>query len=161
MNILKKEQDRGEKGLTIYVDGSYSQEKKVLSYAFCVVEKEKDIVYKYSKAMKLPNGSSTNAEIIAVVEALKYCINNNISEPVIVHDYDEILFFATGYRRPPNSMRRYVKELVRLKSIVHPSFKKVRAHDKDQFNNLVDQLSRQTMQEFISKEIEKAEQENA
>ena len=107
--------------------------------------------------MKLPNGSSTNAEIIAVVEALKYCINNNISEPVIVHDYDEILFFATGYRRPPNSMRRHVKELVRLKSIVHPSFKKVRAHDKDPFNNLVDELARQTMQEFISKELENAE----
>ena len=145
--------------MTIYVDGSYSQEKKVLSYAFCVVQNEKEILYKSSKAMKLPNGSSTNAEIMAVVEALKYCINNNISEPVIVHDYDEILFFATGYRRPPNSMRRYVKELVRLKSIVHPSFKKVRAHDKDPFNNLVDELARQTMQEFISRENEKLTEE--
>jgi len=145
--------------VTIYVDGSYSQEKKVLSYAFCVVQNEKEILYKSSKAMKLPNGSSTNAEIIAVVEALKYCINNNISEPVIVHDYDEILFFATGYRRPPNSMRRHVKELVRLKSIVHPSFKKVRAHDKDPFNNLVDELARQTMQEFISRENEKLTEE--
>jgi len=145
--------------VTIYVDGSYSQEKKVLSYAFCVVQNEKEILYKSSKAMKLPNGSSTNAEIMAVVEALKYCINNNISEPVIVHDYDEILFFATGYRRPPNSMRRHVKELVRLKSIVHPSFKKVRAHDKDPFNNLVDELARQTMQEFISRENEKLTEE--
>ncbi len=145
--------------MTIYVDGSYSQEKKVLSYAFCVVQNEKEILYKSSKAMKLPNGSSTNAEIMAVVEALKYCINNNISEPVIVHDYDEILFFATGYRRPPNSMRRHVKELVRLKSIVHPSFKKVRAHDKDPFNNLVDELARQTMQEFISNENEKLTEE--
>jgi len=145
--------------VTIYVDGSYSQEKKVLSYAFCVVQNEKEILYKSSKAMKLPNGSSTNAEIMAVVEALKYCINNNISEPVIVHDYDEILFFATGYRRPPNSMRRHVKELVRLKSIVHPSFKKVRAHDKDPFNNLVDELARQTMQEFISNENEKLTEE--
>ncbi|HPT55016.1 MAG TPA: reverse transcriptase-like protein [Fervidobacterium sp.] len=145
--------------MTIYVDGSYSQEKKVLSYAFCVVQNEKEILYKSSKAMKLPNGSSTNAEIMAVVEALKYCINNNISEPVIVHDYDEILFFATGYRRPPNSMRRHVKELVRLKSIVHPSFKKVRAHDKDPFNNLVDELARQTMQEFISRENEKLTEE--
>jgi len=77
-----------------------------------------------------------------------------------VHAIGVHMFFNL-FTRPTNSIRRYVKELVRLKSIVHPSFKKVRAHDKDQFNNLVDQLSRQTMQEFIGKEIEKAEQENA
>ena len=135
--------------MTIYTDGSYSNQTSVLGYAFCFVEDGK--VEYFSDAFILKNGSSTIAEIVAVTKSLEYCLKNGIQNPVVVHDYDELPFFAFGYRRCPPSMYKFVKTLQRLTREVKPRFRKVEAHKDDTYNNIVDKLAREAMQKFFSR----------
>lgn len=134
--------------MTIYTDGAYSDKLKVLAYAFCIVQDHK--AEEFSDAFILKNGSSTIAEVIAVIKSLEHCKKNGIDSPVIVHDYNELPFFAFGYRRCPPSMYRFVKHLQELTKAVKPRFRKVEAHKDDKYNNLVDKLARETMQKFAS-----------
>ncbi|MGJ8455637.1 RNase H family protein [Pseudothermotoga sp. U03pept] len=136
--------------MTIYTDASYSNQTNVLGYAFCLVEDGK--VEHFSDAFILKNGSSTIAEIIAVTKSLEYCLKNNIQNPVVVHDYNELPFFAFGYRKCPPSMYKFVKTLQKLTQEVKPRFRKVEAHKDDIYNNTVDKLAREKMQEFISRQ---------
>jgi len=88
---------------------------------------------------------------VAVTKSLEYCLKNGIQNPVVVHDYDELPFFAFGYRRCPPSMYKFVKTLQRLTREVKPRFRKVEAHKDDTYNNIVDKLAREAMQQFFSR----------
>ncbi|MGB9901331.1 MAG: reverse transcriptase-like protein [Pseudothermotoga sp.] len=141
--------------MTIYTDGSYSNQTNVLGYAFCLVED--GTVDEHSGARKMNHGSSTIAEVVAVIESLKYCAKRKIENPVIVHDYNELPFLAFGYRKAPPSMFNLVKELQRLTQTVKPRFRKVEAHKDDEYNNLVDKLARKAMQGFmVQEQVEKS-----
>ncbi|MEJ5229525.1 MAG: ribonuclease H [Pseudothermotoga sp.] len=139
--------------MTIYTDGSYSNQTNVLAYAFCLVEN--DTVQHFSDAFILKNGSSTIAEIIAVTKSLEYCLKNGIQNPVVVHDYNELPFFAFGYRKCPPSMYKFVKTLQKLTQEVKPRFRKVEAHKDDLYNNSVDKLAREAMQKLVSEKTKK------
>ncbi|HBJ81393.1 reverse transcriptase-like protein [Pseudothermotoga sp.] len=134
--------------MTIYTDGSYSNQTNVLGYAFCVVEDH--TVLEFSNAFILKRGSSTIAEVVAVIKSLEYCKKNGIQNPVIVHDYNELPFFAFGYRKCPPSMYNFVKHLQELTKKVRPRFRKVEAHKDNEYNNLVDRLAREAMQKLIT-----------
>ncbi len=133
--------------MTIYTDGSYSNQTNVLGYAFCVVEDH--TVQQFSDAFVLKRGSSTIAEIIAVIKSLEYCKKNGIENPVIVHDYNELPFLAFGYRKSPPSMYSFVRQLQELTKKVKPRFRKVEAHKDDEYNNLVDRLAKESMRKFV------------
>lgn len=134
--------------MTIYTDGSYSNQTNVLGYAFCIVEDH--TIKEFSDAFILKKGSSTIAEIIAVTKSLEYCKKRGIESPVIVHDYNELPFLAFGYRKSPPSMYSFVRHLRSLTKKVKPRFRKVEAHKDDKYNNLVDKLAREAMQKFIA-----------
>ncbi|ONN26556.1 hypothetical protein XJ44_08840 [Thermosipho affectus] len=135
--------------MTIYVDGSYSDTYKVASYAFCVVENGEIIdVRKGTKMIK--GGNSVVAELLGVVRALKYCKTKGITSVTIVHDYNKIPIFASSCIRTRNGIiNDYIRNLVTLKRQLNVSFKKVKAHLNDEFNNMVDKLSRGKLNDYI------------
>ncbi|ABR31520.1 ribonuclease H [Thermosipho melanesiensis] len=139
----------------IYVDGSYYQELSIAGYAFCIVDEDKEIFTK-SGAIILKNANSVVAELVAVINALRYCERNNITNVTIVHDYNEIPMFATAYRKTKNrKINSYIYELKRLYNKLDVSFKKVKAHKNDEFNNLVDKLSRESVEKFLVKQLKR------
>ncbi|ANQ54530.1 ribonuclease H [Thermosipho sp. 1063] len=141
--------------MTIYVDGSYSNTYQVASCAFCVV-KDGEIIDVRKTAKRIKKGNSVISELLGVVMALKYCKMKGISQVTIVHDYNEIPMFASSYRRTKNHIvNNYIKELIKLKNQIDVSFKKVKAHTNDKFNNLVDELSRENLRNYIEKELPK------
>ncbi|QTA38417.1 reverse transcriptase-like protein [Thermosipho ferrireducens] len=140
--------------MKLYVDGSYSDLFKVASYAFCLVDDEENILKIKKGARYLKKGNSVISEIIGTIEALKYCAKNNIKNVVIYHDYNELPMFASKYRRTKNPIiNAYIKTLSKMREDTNISFKKVTAHKDDKYNNLVDKLSREHMQEYIEKNI--------
>lgn len=137
--------------MKIYVDGSFKRADQIIGYAFAIVLNEQ-IIYTYKNAMRIKYGNSVLAELIGVINALEFCLKNGIEKVTIVHDYDEIPMYASLFRRSKNSkINFYARRLRDLCQKIDVSFLKVKAHKNDVFNNYVDMLSRECVNEFSCK----------
>ena len=135
--------------MKIYVDGSYYEDLRIAGYAFAVIEDE-NLKHVVKGAKSIKKGNSIISELLGVINALEYCKSNKIKEIVIFHDYNEIPMFASAYRKTKNSyINVYINKLRKLCQEINVTFKKVKAHKNDKFNNLVDRLSRESIEEFM------------
>lgn len=129
--------------MVIFTDGSYSDQTGALGYAFCCVEDEK--VVHVSDAFFLHDGSSMIAEIIAVSKSLEYCLQNKISNPLVVLDCEIIPPLAFGFKRCKPQLGEFVERLQKLTRIVEPTFRTVVIHREKVYRKLVHDLAIKAM----------------
>lgn len=147
-NKVKNESYIDENGLTIYVDGSFSLEKKNFSYGFVAINKG-EIIFKDNgvgfdeKAIALRNVSG---EVLGSMKAIEYAIEKGYSEVSIVFDYQGIESWALGTWKRNNDITKGYHEFIKEKSkLIKINFVKVKGHSGDKYNDLADELAKSAL----------------
>lgn len=145
---LKDESFLAEEGLTVYVDGSFSLEKGNFSYGLIAID-DGEIVYEDNgvgfdeKAIPLRNVSG---EVLGARKAVEYAISKNYSHVTIVFDYQGIESWALGTWKRNNEITSNYNSFMKEKmKEINISFKKVKGHSGDKFNDKVDKLAKEAL----------------
>lgn len=135
-------------GLTVYVDGSFSLEKKNFSYGLVAIENG-EVIYEDNgvgfdeKAIPLRNVSG---EVLGAMKAVEYAIKNNHKMVTIVFDYQGIESWALGTWKRNNEITSSYHDFMKEKmKEIKISFKKVKGHSGDKFNDRVDALAKEAL----------------
>ncbi|MGL4569946.1 MAG: viroplasmin family protein [Clostridium sp.] len=144
-NAKKEESFIADEGLTIYVDGSFSLEKKNFSYGLVAIL-EGNVIYEDNgvgfdeKAIPLRNVSG---EVLGAMKAVEYAVNNGHKQVTIVFDYQGIESWALGTWKRNNEITTSYHNFMREKmKDIKISFKKVKGHSGDKYNDRVDTLAK-------------------
>ena len=140
-----------EKIYEIYTDGSYSD--NVYAWAFVVVYQGEVIHQDYgvgtdSEAVKTRNIAG---ELTAVMRACSWAKNKGLDKIVIRHDLQGVATWAKGEWKRNNQvtikyyefMQKYVKAFV--------SFKHIKGHSGDKYNDIADLLAKKAISEHLEK----------
>ena len=116
-------------GLHIFVDGCYSDKKKVASYGYVAV-KDNNIIHEASGIMdKYTETRNVAGELKATVEAINWAIKQGYSKVYIHYDYEGIEKWTTGEWKAKNNISRlYVDYIARIKDTIILSFIKVKCN---------------------------------
>lgn len=147
-----KEKDSEEilddNALVIYVDGSFSLEKKNFSYGL-VATKNGEVIYEDNgagndeKAVPLRNVSG---EVLGSMKAVEYAIENGYREVNIVYDYQGIESWAIGTWKRNNEITSNYHDFIQEKmKEINIKFKKVKGHSGDKFNDRADALAKSAL----------------
>lgn len=147
LNKEEKELDLKD-SLVIYVDGSFSLEKKNFSYGL-VATKNGEVIYEENgagndeKAIPLRNVSG---EVLGSMKAVEYAINNGYNEVYIVYDYQGIESWALGtWKRNNEITSNYHSFMQNKMKEINIKFKKVKGHSGDKFNDRADILAKSAL----------------
>lgn len=137
-----------EGGLTIYVDGSFSNEKGNFSYGLLAI-KDKEVIYEdkgvgFDKnAISLRNVSG---EVLGAKKAVEYAIENDYKSVTIVFDYQGIESWALGTWKRNNDVTIKYHEFMQEKmKQIDIRFKKVKGHSGEKYNDRVDFLAKSAL----------------
>jgi ribonuclease HI len=150
-SLLKKGQDEYPLDqYHAYVDGSFNQSSGLFSYALVVV-KDDVIVH-------IENGAAENneqqsirqiaGELLGAIRAVKYAVENNLKEIVILHDYVGVCYHATGFwERKEKSSQKYYDDINKIikGNDLSVTFVKVDSHTGDLFNEIVDEFAKKAV----------------
>lgn len=145
---LKEESFIAEEGLTAYVDGSFSLEKKNYSYGMVCIENGEVIftdkgVGIDQNAIALRNVSG---EVNGAMKAVEYAIENRFKQITIVFDYQGIESWALGTWKRNNDITKNYNEFMQDKmKEIKINFKKVKGHSGDKFNDIADKLAKEAL----------------
>ena len=145
---LKEESFIADEGLTAYVDGSFSLEKKNYSYGMVCIENG-EVVFTDNgigtdkNAISLRNVSG---EVNGAMKAVEYAIENNFNQITIVFDYQGIESWALGTWKRNNDITKNYNEFMQEKmKEIKINFKKVKGHSGDKFNDMADKLAKEAL----------------
>lgn len=145
---LKEESFIADEGLTAYVDGSFSLEKKNYSYGMVCIENGEVVftdngVGTDKNAISLRNVSG---EVNGAMKAVEYAIENNFNQITIVFDYQGIESWALGTWKRNNDITKNYNEFMQEKmKEIKINFKKVKGHSGDKFNDMADKLAKEAL----------------
>lgn len=145
---LKEESFIADEGLTAYVDGSFSLEKKNYSYGMVCIENGEVVftdngVGTDKNAISLRNVSG---EVNGAMKAVEYAIENNFKQITIVFDYQGIESWALGTWKRNNDITKNYNEFMQEKmKEIKINFKKVKGHSGDKFNDMADKLAKEAL----------------
>lgn len=130
-----------------YVDGSYNKLTKEFSCGVVIFYNSK--VYKISKKysdLDLASMRNVAGEIKASENAIRFCLENNIKNLKIYHDYEGIAKWAQGIWKTNKigtiSYANFFKEANKKINII---FEKVKAHSGNKYNNMADKLAKKAL----------------
>lgn len=142
--------------LTAYVDGSFDQ--SLGRYAFGCI-----LLVPDGRELRI-SGSGDNPESLAIrnvagemlgaMHAVKWAAANGYKDLVIFYDYEGIEKWATGVWRTKNPLtQKYAEYMRNSGSRVCVSFRKVRAHTGDYYNEQVDKLARNALRDVENGQV--------
>ncbi|WP_195971292.1 viroplasmin family protein [Clostridium thermobutyricum] len=146
--FLKEESFIADEGLTAYVDGSFSLEKKNYSYGMVCIENGEVVftdngVGTDKNAISLRNVSG---EVNGAMKSVEYAIENNFNQITIVFDYQGIESWALGTWKRNNDITKNYNEFMQEKmKEIKINFKKVKGHSGDKFNDMADKLAKEAL----------------
>lgn len=126
----------------IYVDGSYSPSaSEYAGWGFVVVKNGKEVFAESGCSDAPALSRNIDGELLATINAIDWCKNNNEEKVVICHDYEGIARWAQGEWNAKSEIAiLYVANVQKkLKGI---SFKKVSGHSGDKWNDRADELAK-------------------
>ncbi|WP_374048457.1 viroplasmin family protein [uncultured Clostridium sp.] len=137
-----------EKGLFIYVDGSFAVDKGNYSYGLVAV-KDDEIIYKDKgkgfdkEAILLRNVSG---EVLGAKMAVEYAIENGFKEITIAYDYQGVESWAIGTWKRNNRITAEYNAFMQSKmKEVKIRFKKIKGHSGNKYNDLADKLAKEAL----------------
>lgn len=143
--------------LKIYTDGGCQNNGYENSYGGCgfVVTQNNEFVCDSSK--KFVDTTNNKMELQAMIEALTWCVQNNVKNPIICSDSQYCINGCTIWKAKWVSNNMYKKtpkkpenrvlnseiwlELYDLQAIVNPIFEWVKGHSGNKWNDWVDRLA--------------------
>ena len=131
-----------------YIDGSYSNATKEYSCGVVIFYKNMDL--RLSEKFSDPRYSEMRnvaGEIMGAEKAMRYCLENGIKRLEIVHDYEGIARWCTGQwqaRKP--ATKAYKAFYDSLAGRLNVTFRKVKSHSGDTYNDTADQLARSALE---------------
>ncbi|MFR1820593.1 MAG: viroplasmin family protein [Lactococcus petauri] len=128
-----------------YVDGSFNKVKQQYGSGIVIIEKglvKKEISLS-GKNRDFLESYQIAGEIEGALEAMRWGINNSISDISIFYDYQGIESWALGEWKANKAISKYyIKEFQKLSSKIRVNFVKVAAHTGDKYNDRADELAK-------------------
>lgn len=135
----------------VYVDGSFSENKKMYSYGI-VLLKEDTIIDKMSgvgKNTELLTMRNVAGELEGAMQAISWAVSNNFDRIVIHYDYIGIEKWATGeWKANKTGTKSYKSFIQKFKNLISIEFVKVKAHSGVAYNEMVDKLAGEAIDNY-------------
>lgn len=145
VSMANDENTHPYKGIKIFTDGSFDQEKNCYGWGFIVTEEETVIGQQMGSGDKVEylSGRQVAGETIAVLRAVDYALAKGYTEIEINYDYAGIEMWALGDWKAKSPIAiDYVKELNQKAEKIDVYFNKIKAHKGNEFNELADKLAK-------------------
>ena len=124
-----------------YVDASYSDNERFGAVGIVLLTSSEVIQNLEDCAL-----TSTNHELLAAAKAIKMAKERHIKNLIIKHDNSSIGELAKSQSVSKTSMEEWYKQLVmKHREKMSITFKKVKGHSKEYFNELADKLAYKAM----------------
>ncbi|WP_196001453.1 ribonuclease H family protein [Clostridium sp. 1001271B_151109_B4] len=137
-----------EKGLFIYVDGSFAVDKGNFSYGLVAVN-DGEIIHEDKgqgfdkEAISLRNVSG---EVLGAKMAVEFALENNFKEVTIAYDYQGVESWALGTWKRNNKITSEYNEYMQNKmKEIKVKFKKIKGHSGHKYNDLADKLAKEAL----------------
>lgn len=148
INEKCSETEESEKGLFIYVDGSFAVDKGNYSYGLVAVN-DGEIIYKDKgqgddkEAIPLRNVSG---EVLGAKMAVEFAIKNGFNEVTIAYDYQGVESWALGTWKRNNKITAEYNDFMQNKmKQIKVKFKKIKGHSGNKYNDLADKLAKEAL----------------
>lgn len=137
------------KKLICYTDGSFSEELQRYSFGLVVLNTDKEVISTDCGRGSNPSYLQhwqVSGEILASLKAVDYAIRHNATDLEICYDYLGIEKWATGeWKGKKELTRSYASYMGDAITKVNITFKKVKAHSGDKYNDMADALASKGM----------------
>ena len=140
--------DLENEGLVIYVDGSFSLEKRNYSYGLIAINNGEEVfedcgVGEDEDAVSLRNVAG---EVLGSLKAVEFAINNGYKKVTIVYDYQGVESWALGtWKRNKDLTKDYHERMQEHRKNIDISFVKVKGHSGDKYNDIADKLAKKAL----------------
>lgn len=132
----------------IYVDGSFDSATKRFSYGMVVLKDGAEIATG-CKAFSEPDMAdmrNVSGEIYGSMAAMKWCLDNGVSDVVIYYDYEGIAKWPLHeWKANKKGTQAYVAYYDSVKDRLSVEFRKVKGHSGDKYNDMVDGLAKSAL----------------
>ena len=146
-NTEKEEEVFDEDTAVAYVDGSYNVKTMEFSSGAVLFYKGKHKTFseKFSDP-ELCEMRNVAGEIMGSEIVIKFCIEHGIKKLVIYHDYQGISCWALGeWKANKQGTKDYADFCKNARKYLDFSFRKVKGHSGDKYNDLADKLAKQAL----------------
>lgn len=129
----------------LYVDGSWNKNKKQYGWGFVLVEDGKSVSSGFGKGAneKSIRHFQIGGEVISVLQGLDRAIFKGYKEVQVVYDYLGIEMWAIGEWEAKSAIAKaYLYYIEKYKEKINITFKKVKSHSGNKFNNEADRLAK-------------------
>lgn len=137
-----------ENTIEAYVDGSFDASRKKYGSGGVLI-KNGEVIDRFSKEGTNPDNVSMRnvaGEIEASMHAMQYCVDNGYKNLVIYFDYNGIEKWCTGeWKANKNGTKEYRKFYDGISEKLNVSFVKVKAHTGVEYNEMADQLAKESI----------------
>ncbi len=140
----------GFDGILAYVDGSYSEALAKYAFGCILIKPDGEIIRKSGNGDNPDSLAIRNVagEMLAAMNAVKWCRENGFSSLKICYDYAGIEMWATGRWKTNNELtRKYAEYMMEKAGSMQISYKKIAAHTGDRYNEEADKLAKEALEE--------------
>lgn len=143
-----KEDKKEDIRLIAYVDGSF--DAAIGKYAFgCVILTPDGDIIKESGNGDNPESLAIRnvaGEMLGAMTAVRWAIKNGYDNLELRYDYEGIEKWATGVWKAKNTLtQKYAEYMQRQQNHIKISFRKVKAHSGDYYNEEADKLAKEAL----------------
>lgn len=134
-----------DKKLHAYVDGSFDESIGKYAFGCIIITPNGDTVKEYGNGDNPESMAIRNVagEMLGAMYAIKWAIKNGYNSIELHYDYEGIEKWAVGEWKAKNVLtQKYAAFMQNQKSIIQISFKKVKAHSGDLYNEEADKLAK-------------------
>jgi len=130
-----------------YVDGSFSEGSGLFSYGVVFFYAEEELHFSQSfNEPDLLSMRNVAGEIMGAGQAMKAARKLGCRKLSIFHDYEGIAKWCTGeWKANKDWTKAYKRFYDEVSSEIEITFSKVKAHSKDPYNDLADQLAKDAL----------------
>ena len=150
-SVVNNEEAPNNKGLCIYVDGSYNVLKEKYSYGMVAVIND-GIIYKdkgVGESVEAAALRNVSGEVMGAMRAVDFALNNDHQEVSIYFDYQGIESWALGTWKRNNDVTKSYHEYMQKKmKKIKVNFVKVKGHSGDKYNDMADSLAKAALEEL-------------
>lgn len=130
-----------------YVDGSYDASSKAFSYGMVLFHDGKELHFSERfDDSGLAQMHNVAGELKGAEAAMRYCLENDIPDITIYHDYEGIAKWCSGewQAKKPGTIA-YADYYKKASARVKIRFVKVRGHSGDRYNDMADRLAKSAL----------------
>lgn len=137
--------------IVVYVDGSYSEERNLFSYSCIILDGKDTQLSGVSSDPSVLSMRNVAGELLGTEEAIKWAVNNRYDGILVCYDYEGIEKWANDtWSANKEGTKKYVQFIKEQRDKIQISFKKVKAHSGDKYNEIADGLAKQAIQNYTS-----------